>query len=112
MTEPIDTSLEAQFTRNFRSDMRGLLGCQLALPIFSMFSFLPIALLYPFTYNSADFFLANFFLDIVLAISANIYWRKAPEHTLRRAVAAWLVVLAPCFAMMFLVLWLGETFSI
>ncbi len=88
--------------------MRGLWGCQLAVPIFFLSSLIPLGLLYPFTDSLAALFLANFLFDVVLAIVASIYRRKAPDQTLRRAIAAWLVILAPCFAMLNLILCLGE----
>lgn len=91
--------------------MRGLWGCQLALLIFFLSSLLPLGLLYLVTDSLAALYLANFLFDVLLAFVANIYRQKATDQKLRRAIAAWLVVLAPCFAMMFLMLWLGETFG-
>lgn len=98
--------------RNFKSDMRLLWGCQLAFPVFAAANFVPLALLYPFTDSLAALFLASAVFDLFLAFAANFYRRNAPEATLRQSVAAWLVVLAPCFSVLFFVLWLVQAFGV
>ncbi len=92
--------------------MSALLGCQLAFPLFAMTNLVPLGLLYPFTDSRAAALLACAIFDLLLAFAASAYRRNAPEATLRRAMSAWLVVIAPCFAVMFFALWLGETFGI
>lgn len=92
--------------------MRMSWGCQLAFPIFALASLLPLGLLYPFTDSLAALFLASAIFDLLLALAANSYRHIAADKTLRRSIAAWLVVLAPCFAVMFFVLWIGEVFSV
>lgn len=97
--------------RNFKSDMRLLLGCQLAFPLYATANFVPLGLLYPFTDSLATLFLAIAIFDLFLAFAANFYRRNAAEATLRRSVATWLVVMSPCFAVLFFLLWLGQVFG-
>ncbi len=111
MTEPHDASLNAQARRNLQSDLRFSWGCQLGFAFYALAMFVPLGLLALFSESMPTFHLAFSIFSIALAVAANLYRRKAAEQTLRRATAAWVVIIAPIFALIFLLLGLALIFG-
>lgn len=111
MSEAHDSSLEAQTKRNLKSDLRFISGCQLGLAIYFLALLVPIGLLVPFSESMPNFHLTSSIFSVVLAVAANLYRAKSKEQTLRSAIAAWVVVIASTFALMFLILGLSLIFG-
>lgn len=111
MTELHDASLNAQTRRNLQSDLRFSWGCQLGFAIYVLALFVPLGLLALFSESMPTFHLTFSVFSFALAVAANFYRRKAAERTLARAIAAWMVVIAPIFALMFLSLGLAQIFG-
>ena len=111
MPEAQDSSPNAQTRRNLRSDLRFNWGCQLGFAIYAFALFLPLGLLSLFSESMPIFHLTSSIFSIALAVAANLYRKGAEDETLRRAVAAWVVVIAPIFALIFLLLGLSKVFD-
>ena len=111
MDEANDTSLEGATRRNLRSDLRLSWGCQLGFVIYALALFVPLGLLIPFTSSMSVLYLAFSVFSMTLAGAANNYRKELPESTLRREISAWVLVIAPAFALVFLLLGLSFIFS-
>lgn len=111
MSEAPDSSPNAQTQRNLQSDLRFSWGCQLGFAIYALALFAPLGLLTLFSGSLPTLHLTSSIFSIVLAVVANLYRKRAEEQTLRRAIAAWVVVIAPIFAVLFLLLGLSLIFD-
>lgn len=72
---------------------------------------MPLGLLLLFSDNMPDLYLTFSLFSIAVAVAANLYRERVPEQTLRRAIAAWIVVIAPVFSLIFLLLGLSLIFG-
>ncbi|WPZ02637.1 hypothetical protein T8S45_07175 [Blastomonas marina] len=111
MSKAHDSSPIAQTRRNLQSDLRFSWGCQLGFAIYALTLFVPLGLLALFSESIPIFHLTSSIFSIALAVAANLYRKRAEEQTLRRAIAAWVVVIAPIFALIFLLLGLSLLFG-
>ena len=111
MIEPHDASLNAQAQRNLQSDLRFSWGCQLGFAFYALALFLPIGLLTLFPESKPAIHLTLSIFSFALAVAANLYRKRAAKKTLSRAIAAWVVLIAPTFAVLFLLLGLSLIFD-
>ena len=107
MVESREASPVAQARRNLQSDLRFSWGCRLGFASYAVALFVPLGLLSPFSDSMPAFHLTFSIFSIMFAVAANIYRKRAPTETLRKAVSAWVVVIAPVFALVFLLLGLS-----
>ena len=112
MSEPGDTSLNAQMRRNLSSDLRFAWGCQFALPFMAMMSFLPLGLAALFTDSLAVSFAVLTVFNLLLASGAFVFRRRVDGETLAGSVAGWLIVIAPFFAAVYALMATSHGFSI